>query len=175
MYSMDPKVHEYLERIKADKRLIFEMKRDKNLISLGLIDESRSTIKYSDTYSFLKGYRKRDSKSGKYYKVIKAVPVRVTDEEYEEILKGYLWRTRVPIKEHLDIREDRVNQIIYRFLSLIMILLGGIIIIVNIITEQSLLQLCMGVMYIFIGVIFDHIPHYKSIKTILKEINSKLT
>ena len=59
--------------------------RDNHLISLGLIDESKSARKYQDYYS---ESAKFDEEKQIYYKECDAA-LDVTDEEYEEICKYF--------------------------------------------------------------------------------------
>ena len=82
---MDAKVKEFLDAAKAKEREAFEKKRDEHLISLGLIDEESEVVReYSSYYSTR--FEKWDVDKKMYYYDIKQ-PVKVTDEEYEEILK----------------------------------------------------------------------------------------
>lgn len=79
---MDAKVKEFLETAKAKEREEFEKKRDKHLISLGLIKETKK--EYSDYYNW--EYATYDDEVKKYYRKVH-IPVEVTDEEYDEILR----------------------------------------------------------------------------------------
>lgn len=82
---MDAKVKEFLDAAKAKEREAFEKKRDEHLISLGLIDEESEVVReYSSYYSTR--FEKWDVDKKMYYYDRKQ-PVKVTDEEYEEILK----------------------------------------------------------------------------------------
>ena len=77
------------ENAKELKRKEEELKQKENhLISLGLIDKEKSSYKkiYNSERTII--YDKWDSQEKKYYKEIKSfVPIEVTDEEYQEILK----------------------------------------------------------------------------------------
>ncbi len=91
---MDTKVKEFLDAAKAKEREAFERKRDEHLISLGLIDEESEVVReYSSYYSTR--FEKWDVDKKLYYYDRKQ-PVKVTDEEYEEILK---YSTKNEIKE----------------------------------------------------------------------------
>lgn len=79
---MDTKVKEFLDAAKAKEREAFEKKRDEHLISLGLISEV--VREYSSHYSTR--FEEWDVDKQMYYYDRKQ-PVKVTDEEYEEILK----------------------------------------------------------------------------------------
>ena len=82
---MDAKVKEFLDAAKAKEREAFEKKRDEHLISLGLIDEESEVVReYSSYYN--PRFEKWDVDKKMYYYDRKQ-PVKVTDEEYEEILK----------------------------------------------------------------------------------------
>ena len=80
---MDAKVKDFLDKAKAKERAAYEEERDKLLISLGL-----TTDKPYIEYSEFKEYQsdKWDKETKMYYREI-PVPVKVTDEEYEEIKK----------------------------------------------------------------------------------------
>ena len=81
---MDPKVKQFLDEAKAKERTEFEKQRDAHLIKLGLVDEEKSTIEYSKSYSEALGFVNYDAEKDMYYKGV-FVPVEVTDEEYEQI------------------------------------------------------------------------------------------
>ncbi len=81
---MDAKVKEFLDTAKVKEREAFEKKRDELLISLGLIDDEKSTREYSDQFTY--GFNKWDKEAKKYYRET-LVAITVTDEEYEEIKK----------------------------------------------------------------------------------------
>ena len=71
--------------IKQGKELEKQM-RDAHLISLGLIDESKSERQYVPSY--FSASAKLDTETNKYY-FEEPVAIKVTDEEYEEICKYY--------------------------------------------------------------------------------------
>jgi hypothetical protein len=79
-------IKEQNEKLRQEK----QKEKDKHLLELGLIDENLSEKQYagaSTTEGDAKvwGYKHHDSKG--YFKIIKGVPLNVTDEEYEEICK----------------------------------------------------------------------------------------
>jgi hypothetical protein len=85
---MNNKVQEFINKMKAEQREKELKERGEHLISLGLIDEDKSNeeTEYSDYYGG-KDW-KWDYEKNKYYKTVGIkVPVEVTDEEYQEILK----------------------------------------------------------------------------------------
>jgi hypothetical protein len=82
---MNTKVKEFLDRAKAKEREAFEKRRDEHLISLGLLDEESECVReYSSYYSSF--FPNWDAEKKMYYYDRKQ-PIKVTDEEYEEILK----------------------------------------------------------------------------------------
>ncbi len=81
---MDAKVKEFIEAAKTKEREIFEKERDKHLISLGLVNENESTREYSEYSGSV--YNKWDEEKKMYY-YERPVPIKVSDEEYEEIKK----------------------------------------------------------------------------------------
>lgn len=85
---MNNKVQEFINKMKAEQREKELKERGEHLISLGLIDEDKSNeeTEYSDYYGG-KDW-KWDYEKNQYYKTVGIkVPVEVTDEEYQEILK----------------------------------------------------------------------------------------
>ena len=108
---MDAKVKEFLDAAKAKEREAFEKKRDEHLISLGLIDEESEVVReYSSYYS--SRFEKWDVDKKMYYYDRKQ-PVKVTDEEYEEILK---YSTKNEIEE-IEIEEIEIDNGAEKFLS----------------------------------------------------------
>ena len=74
-----------LEAFINEKKAEQKRKRDEHLISLGLVDESK-TIKEKTYFSYNLEGCKRDN-TGFYKEMIKYTPIDITDEEYEELLK----------------------------------------------------------------------------------------
>lgn len=86
---MNPKVQEFIDKMKAEQKEKELKEKKELLISLGLIDEEKSKeeVIYSDVRDFSNDW-KWDEEKQKYYKKTQViVPVEVTDEEYQEILK----------------------------------------------------------------------------------------
>lgn len=82
---MNAKVKEFLDGAKAKEREEFEKRRDEHLISLGLLDDESETVRvYSNYRDDLYFYWDEEKKM--YYYEGKQ-PIKVTDEEYEEIIK----------------------------------------------------------------------------------------
>lgn len=81
---MNEKVKNFIDAEKSKERAFFEKERDELLISLGLVNESETIREYSDVYSYI--YNKWDENVRKYYHE-KLIPIKITDEEYEEIKK----------------------------------------------------------------------------------------
>lgn len=86
---MNAKVEEFINKKKDELREKELRKREKHLISLGLIDENKTKrgIVYLDNWDGTKDC-KFDEDKNKYYKEgYVPVAIEVTDEEYQEILK----------------------------------------------------------------------------------------
>lgn len=82
---MNAKVQEFIEKMKAEE----QKKRDEHLISLGLIDDELSyeEKKYVEESELAEDVYWDDERK-EYYKSTKVlVPLKVTDDEYQEILK----------------------------------------------------------------------------------------
>ena len=86
---MNAKVQEFINKMKEEQNAIELKRREEHLISLGLVDDSKTTsgIIYLEKWDGTEEC-KFDYKLQKYYKegCIKAA-IEVTDEEYQEILK----------------------------------------------------------------------------------------
>ena len=82
---MSKKVQEFIDKMKKEER----KKRDEHLISLGLIDESKTIITRIDenVYSHTPDSRYDKEKGCYYVETTKYFPIEITDEEYQEILK----------------------------------------------------------------------------------------
>jgi len=80
---MNEQIEKYIADKKAQERARFEKKRDEHLIKLGFFDKE-----YSPDGKYSKEYDQYDfdeaSQTERYYKI---VPFKVTDEEYEELVK----------------------------------------------------------------------------------------
>lgn len=76
------KVEEFIEMQELKRR-------EEHLISLGLIDESKSSIKieYTDETDGSKDWQWDNEKHKYYRKIILPVAIKVTDEEYRKIQK----------------------------------------------------------------------------------------
>ena len=80
---MNTKVQEFINKMREEEK----KRRNENLISLGLVDETKKTI----VRQYISSYRddaKYDKEKQLYY-IEKEVyePIEVTDEEYKEIVK----------------------------------------------------------------------------------------
>lgn len=166
---MNPKVKQFLEEAKAKERAEFEKQRDAHLIKLGLVDENKSTIEYSDCYSPACGFEKYDREQNKYYKRVPA-PIEVTDEEYELIKRYSATKPTVTQNNDAEIFLDKVNSFVA---------------IVSIVTSIVLAALALkdGSWVLFLGAVVIAIVSLISsaavkvllnISNNLHEINSKL-
>ena len=82
---MNTQLEEFINKKKIEKIEEQKKKRDEHLVSLGLVDESK-TIKVRKYYEYDIPGCKFDSHG--YYKEVESyVPIEITDEEYEELLK----------------------------------------------------------------------------------------
>ena len=85
---MNAKVEEFINKMKEEQKLKELKQKEEHLISLGLLDESKSTIKIEYRDYWESGFDKWDEEKGKYYKETKVlIPIDVSDEEYQEILR----------------------------------------------------------------------------------------
>jgi hypothetical protein len=171
---MDAKVKEFLDAAKAMEREAFEKKRDEHLISLGLINDEESVLEYSDSYNYNKGFVKYNSKLDKYYRVVKVVPVKVSDEEYEEIKKV----SATPAAIH----EENIGNGAEEFLGVV----NGIILVISIIATVAIffiatLEEGRGIFFLIgLGILLIGLISWATVKVMLNisnnlhKINSKL-
>lgn len=86
---MHAKVEEFIKKMKEEEKRKRDKERDEHLISLGLVDETRS-IEGFEYFDIWDGTKECvwDEEKNKYCKRSKVnAPIEVTDEEYREILK----------------------------------------------------------------------------------------
>lgn len=82
---MHEKVKEFLEAKKSEERKVFEEKKQKKLIELGLFEKEYAPEGIKTSYSdYPENEYDTTTNSSKWYK---KVAIDVTDEEYAEILK----------------------------------------------------------------------------------------
>lgn len=82
---MNVQVQEFINKMKEEQKEKELKKREEHLVSLGLIDENKSTYKTSKVFPNEEGW-KFDYIKQTYYKETPEA-IEVTDEEYQEILK----------------------------------------------------------------------------------------
>lgn len=127
---MNNKVQEFINKMKAEQREKELKERGEHLISLGLIDEDKSNeeTEYSDYYGG-KDW-KWDYEKNQYYKTVGIkVPVEVTDEEYQEILK-YAPVIKKEVEEIVKPEPETPTSNAIRIIAiilLILMLIGGVI------------------------------------------------
>ena len=171
---MNPKVKQFLEEAKAKERAEFEKQRDAHLITLGLGDEEKSTLEYSDCYSPALGFEKYDREQNKYYKRVPA-PIEVTDEEYEQIK-----RYTAPKVQTIADSDDEANSAevflggINNIVRIIVIA-TSIVIAIFALIESSWMLFLLGVLLLLGGLITTAaVKVLLNISNNLHDINSKL-
>lgn len=128
---MNNKAQEFINKMKAEQREKELKKRGKHLISLGLIDEEKSKeeVVYSDVRDYSNDW-KWDKEKEKYYKMVQIkVPIEVTDEEYQEILK-YAPVIENEVEEIIKPEPETPTSNAIRIIAiilLILMLIGGVI------------------------------------------------
>ncbi len=76
---MDERVEKYIKEKEAEVKEKYEKEKEKKLVALGLVEKEYSPDgEYSNEFPY------HDLISQKYYR---KVPIKITDEEYQEILK----------------------------------------------------------------------------------------
>lgn len=136
---MNPKAQEFINKIKEEKKAKELIEKEEHLISLGLIDENRSGIRrvYSETFNY-SDFPYYDSKKDLYYKDKETyLPIEVTDEEYQEILKYAPINKKTEVKKKLRTTwADAIEIIANLFLAINII--GGIVLCVTFASDYSI-------------------------------------
>lgn len=171
---MNPKVKQFLEEAKAKERAEFEKQRDAHLVKLGLVDEEKSTLEYSNSYSEALGFVNYDAEKDMYYKGV-FVPVEVTDEEYEQI-KRYTAPKVQTIADSDDEANSAevflggVNNIVR-----VIVIATSIVIAIFALIESSWMLFLLGVLLLLGGLITTAVVKVLlNISNNLHDINSKL-
>lgn len=98
---MNTKVQDFINKMKEEEK----KQRDEKLISLGLIDESKTiTKRTSENVNNITPNAQWDNENAQYYVETKEYfPIEVTNEEYQEILKYSSFANNKPeeIKEEV--------------------------------------------------------------------------
>lgn len=171
---MDPKVKQFLDEAKAKERAEFEKQRDAHLIKLGLVDEEKSTVEYSESYSLEMGFVNYDSQKDKYYKGT-VVPVEVTDEEYEQI-KRYTAPKVKAVADSNDVANSAevflgvVNNIVR-----VVVVVSSIALAIFALSEELWIFFILGVVVLLGGLIVTATTKVLlNISNNLHEINAKI-
>ena len=166
---MNPKVKQFLDKAKAKERAEFEKQRDAHLIKLGLVDEEKSTVEYSDSYSPACGFEKYDSEQKKYCKSVPA-PIEVTDDEYELIKRYSATKPQATLNNDAETFLDKVNSIV-TCVSII----ASIVLVTLALIYESWMLFWGAVVIATVGVISSAaVEVLLNISNNLHEINSKL-
>lgn len=166
---MDEKVKQFLKEAKSKEREAFEKERDEFLISIGLVDDTKTIRKYSPEYGY--PYLEWDMSTRKYFYDSYSA-VEVTDEEYKELKKYYGKKIK---------KTKRINNTAEIFLAHV----NAIVLIIGILASVILLgAMTLGkgdyLLIASIGILIISIISWAVIKTFLNisnnlhEINSKL-
>ena len=171
---MNPKVKQFLDEAKAKERAEFEKQRDAHLVKLGLVDEEKSTIEYSERYSLEMGFVNYDSQKDKYYKGT-VVPVEVTDEEYEQIKRYTAPKVQTVADSNDEANSAEVFLANVNNIVRVIVIVSSIAIAIFALSEGMLMLLLVGVLILLGGLIVTATTKVLlNISNNLHEINSKL-
>ncbi|MBO5720951.1 MAG: hypothetical protein J6R61_05445 [Bacteroidales bacterium] len=100
---MNPKVEAFINKKKEELRIKDIERRREHLISLGLVDEDKTELRtiYLDYWDGIHECKFDKNKNKYFFKDYRPVPLDVTDEEYEEILKY------APIEDRMDKKKTK--------------------------------------------------------------------
>ena len=137
---MNPKVQEFIDKMKAEQKEKELKEKEELLISLGLIDEEKSKkeVIYSDVRDFSNDW-KWDEEKQKYYKKTQIiVPVEVTNEEYQEILK-YVPSKKNKVEEIKPDKETSTADTIKSVAKIFLVLniIGGLILFIALVCNYE--------------------------------------
>ena len=166
---MNPKVKQFLDEAKAKERAEFEKQRDAHLMKLGLVDEEKSTIEYSDSFLPARGFDKYDRELNKYYKSVPA-PIEVTDDEYELIKRYSATKPQAILNNDAETFLDKVNSIV----TCVSILASIVLVALALIDESWTLFWGAVVIAIVSLISSAAVKVLLNISNNLHEINSKL-
>lgn len=125
---MNVKVQEFINKKKSELQEKKIKQRNEHLISLGLVDESKSVegVVYFDVWDGSKDV-KWDEEKQKYSKrTYIPTPIEVTDEEYDEILKYAPIDKKDEVKKEVETTWANAIKVIANIL-LVLNIIGGII------------------------------------------------
>lgn len=125
---MNVKVQEFINKKKSELQEKEIKQRNEHLISLGLVDESKSVegVVYFDVWDGSKDV-KWDEEKQKYSKrTYIPAPIEVTDEEYDEILKYAPIDKKDEVKKEVETTWANAIKVIANIL-LVLNIIGGII------------------------------------------------
>ena len=148
---MNPKVEEFICKMKEEQ----EKQKKEHLISLGLIDETKSieTIEYYDVWDGTKECEWVPNEQKYRKKVYKYEALDVTDEEYQEILKyAPISETQI-LNNKKQVSQTKWANVLYKLglILSIIIFIGGFV--VSFI-EESFLPIFYVILYIVLYIPF---------------------
>ena len=121
---MNTKVQDFINKMKEEEK----KQRDENLISLGLVDETKKIIERQYINYYCSEAKFDEEKKLNYIEKEVYAPIDVTDEEYKEIVK-YSVFGEVKIQETKEINTTWANAIK---------VIANILLVLNIIEELML-------------------------------------
>ena len=130
---MNTKVQDFINKMKEEEK----KQRDENLISLGLVDETKKIIERQYINYYCSEAKFDEEKKLNYIEKEVYAPIDVTDEEYKEIVK-YSVFGEVKIQEIKEISTTWSSTIkVIANILLILNILGGIILSVSMLNSYS--------------------------------------
>lgn len=126
---MNPQLEKYINSKKQEQQKKYEQQRDELLMSLGLVDGSKTKVErvYSDL--LLAGYRYDDALRKYYFDKEIKLPIDITEDEYQELLK-YVSKEEQPVKSEInkDASENLIalNKVL-KVLAIISLIIGIIL------------------------------------------------
>ena len=171
---MNPKVQQFIDEAKAKERAEFEKQRDAHLIKLGLVDEEKSTIEYSKSYSEALGFVKYDAEKDMYYKGV-FVPVEVTDEEYEQIKRYTAPKVQTVADSDDEANSAEVFLANVNNIVRVIVIVSSILLAIFALIEGSWMLFLVGVLVLLGGLITTAaVKVLLNISNNLHEINAKI-
>ena len=171
---MNPKVKQFLDEAKAKERAEFEKQRDAHLMKLGLVDEEKSTIEYSKSYSEALGFVKYDAEKDMYYKGV-FVPVEVTDEEYEQIKRYTAPKVQAVADSNDEANSAEVFLANVNNSVRVIVIVSSILLAIFALIEGSWMLFLVGVLVLLGGLITTAaVKVLLNISNNLHEINAKI-
>lgn len=117
---MNTKVQEFIDKRKKEEKEKELKQREELLISLGLIDESKTKRERKYDERYFKGAKFDEGKNMYYTESIEYHTIEVTDEEFEEILKYAPVENKDKKDKKISLKNSIKKTLVYCFIAFLL-------------------------------------------------------